>query len=112
MDTPTILTLDLHDCPDIAEMHRRIQEAFAFPDYYGKNWNAFWDLIRGTRDNTLVEIRGVSTRVAGAGAAASPVKTAAAVFLDESLLYPPPGAVAGAAGQLPAIRLPLRISPV
>ncbi len=61
MDTPTILTLDLHDCPDIAEMHRRIQEAFAFPDYYGKNWNAFWDLIRGTRDNTLVEILGVST---------------------------------------------------
>ena len=42
-------------------MHRRIKIAFDFPDYYGENWNAFWDLIDGTRDNTLVEIHGIAS---------------------------------------------------
>ena len=61
MDTPTIITLDLSECTYIDDMHLRIKTAFDFPDYYGENWDAFWDLIRGTRDNTLVEIKGASS---------------------------------------------------
>lgn len=61
METPNKIILDLTDCRYIDEFHRRIMEAFDFPSWYGANWNAFWDLIRGTRDNTLVEIRGVSS---------------------------------------------------
>ena len=59
MDTPQIITLDLNGCRYIDELHQRIKHAFGFPDYYGENWDAFWDLIRGTRDNTIVEIQGV-----------------------------------------------------
>ncbi len=61
MDTPTIITLDLHGCQYIDDMHLRIKSAFNFPDYYGENWDAFWDLIDGLRDNTLVEIKGLGT---------------------------------------------------
>ena len=61
MDKPRIITLDLGECQHIDEMHQRIKSAFQFPDYYGENWDAFWDLIDGTRDNTMVEIQGIST---------------------------------------------------
>lgn len=60
MDKLRIITLDLGECQHIDEMHQRIKTAFQFPDYYGENWNAFWDLIRGTRDNTMVEIQDIS----------------------------------------------------
>lgn len=61
MDTPTVITLDLSDCKYIDDMHQRIKAAFDFPGYYGENWDAFWDLIRGTRDNTIVQIRGAAS---------------------------------------------------
>ena len=61
METAKIITLDLSGCKYIDDMHQRIKIAFDFPDYYGENWDAFWDLIRGTRDNTIVEIKGVAS---------------------------------------------------
>ncbi len=61
MDKPNVITLNLKDCSHLGELHQIIKKAFDFPDYYGENWDAFWDLIRGTRSNTIVEIRGVSS---------------------------------------------------
>lgn len=61
MDTPNRIILDLTDCKYIDEFHHRIMQAFDFPSWYGANWDAFWDLIDGLRDNTIVEIRGVSS---------------------------------------------------
>lgn len=61
MDTPRIFTIDLTGCRYWDDMHNRIAKALDFPDYYGKNWDAFWDLIRGERDNAVIEIKGVST---------------------------------------------------
>lgn len=61
MDTPIIINLDLTDCKYLGEMHQRIEEAFDFEEYYGQNWSAFWDLLRGTGDNTIVEIKGLKT---------------------------------------------------
>lgn len=61
MDEPQIITLDLRGGRNLDDMHRRIKIAFDFPDYYGENWDAFWDLIDGTRDNTLVEIHGIAS---------------------------------------------------
>ena len=59
MNTPKIVNLDLTNCKYLGEMHLRIKDAFDFPDFYGQNWDAFWDLLCGTRDNTIVEIKGL-----------------------------------------------------
>lgn len=59
MDKPNIITLDLTGCKYLGEIHLRIKEAFDFPDYYGQNWDAFWDLLREPREYTIVEIKGL-----------------------------------------------------
>lgn len=28
------------------DVHGALKEAFGFPDYYGRNWDALWDLLR------------------------------------------------------------------
>ena len=61
MDTPKNITLDLTNCKYLGEMHLRIKEAFGFPDFYGQNWSAFWDLLREPRYCTVVEIKGTKT---------------------------------------------------
>ena len=61
MNQSNTIILDLTDCKYLGELHLRIKEAFDFPDYYGQNWSAFWDLICGMRDNTIIEIKGLST---------------------------------------------------
>ena len=45
MDNIKITVLDLTGCKYIEELHQRLMETFHFPDWYGKNWSAFWDLI-------------------------------------------------------------------
>ncbi|WP_237551140.1 barstar family protein [Streptomyces sp. SID5614] len=29
------------------ELHRLLQREFDFPDFYGRNWAAFWDVVSG-----------------------------------------------------------------
>ncbi len=38
------------------EVHTRLATALGFPDYYGKNWDAFWDCITSL-DATPQKIR-------------------------------------------------------
>lgn len=57
----TIINLDLTGCKSSFDIQNKIQEAFDFPDWYGKSWDAFWDLFYPTRDNTVIEIMGTST---------------------------------------------------
>ena len=59
MNKPNIITLDLNGCKYLSEMHERIKEAFEFPEGYGKNWSAFWDLLSEPREYTSVEIKGI-----------------------------------------------------
>lgn len=40
-----IIELDLTGCKYLAEVHERIRVAFHFPEWYGMNWSAFWDLL-------------------------------------------------------------------
>lgn len=37
--------LDLTGCKYPGDIQKRIKEAFEFPDYYGENWDAFYDLL-------------------------------------------------------------------
>ncbi len=56
-----IIELDLTDCKYLGEIHKRIKEAFDFPDWYGENWSAFWDLLRSDCDADKVVIKGEKT---------------------------------------------------
>lgn len=56
-----IITLDLTGCKYMGELHERIRVAFDFPEWYGQNWSAFWDLLTTECDADKVEIIGEQT---------------------------------------------------
>lgn len=45
MNENKTIVLDLTNCKNLWELHERIRVAFDFPEWYGKNWDAFWDLL-------------------------------------------------------------------
>lgn len=60
MEQKTII-LDITDCKDLNDLHKKIKVAFDFPDFYGENWDAFWDLLHTESDAEKLKIRGVHT---------------------------------------------------
>lgn len=40
-----IYTLDFSKVNDVEEVHQIAKDELDFPDYYGKNWAAFWDCL-------------------------------------------------------------------
>lgn len=61
MEDSKTVKLDLTGCKYMMEMHRRIKDAFELPDYYGCNWSAFHDMLRGEIDAQRIEIYGEHT---------------------------------------------------
>ena len=61
MEQEKIITLDLTGCKYLGELHQRIKEAFDFPDFYGENWDAFWDLLWSECDADKIVIMGEKT---------------------------------------------------
>ena len=53
-----IIDLDLTGCKYWYDLHERIRIAFDFPEWYGKNWDAFWDLLWSECDADKVIIKG------------------------------------------------------
>jgi len=53
-----IIELDLTGCKYLSEIHERIRVAFDFPEWYGRNWSAFWDLLWSECDADKVIIKG------------------------------------------------------
>jgi RNAse (barnase) inhibitor barstar len=43
----TILYIDLSEVQSFDQLQEILKEKFCFPDFYGQNWNAFWDSITG-----------------------------------------------------------------
>lgn len=39
-------------------LHETIKEIFNFPEWYGRNWSAFWDLLFAPEDYTVVHAKG------------------------------------------------------
>ena len=56
-----IIELDLTGCKTPFDLHERIRVTFDFPIWYGKNWDAFWDLLWSECDADKVIIRGESS---------------------------------------------------
>ena len=61
MKKEKIITLDLTGCKYLGEIHQRIKKAFDFPDFYGENWDAFWDLLWSECDADKIVIMGGKT---------------------------------------------------
>lgn len=55
------IELDLTGCKYLGEIHERIRKAFNFPEWYGANWDAFWDLLWSDCDANKVIIKGENT---------------------------------------------------
>lgn len=52
--------IDFSNVEYYLEMHKEIQKALDFPDYYGCNWDAFWDCITDMAGRPVrIEIRGI-----------------------------------------------------
>ena len=45
MTHPPTIQVDFVGVTRKEEVHDRLATAFGFPDYYGKNWDAFWDCV-------------------------------------------------------------------
>lgn len=60
MSEKKIINLDLTGCKYLGEIHERIREAFNFPEWYGRNWDAFWDSLWIHMEANRVEIVGES----------------------------------------------------
>ena len=56
-----IIELDLTGCKTLGELYERIRVAFDFPEWYGKNWDAFHDLLRTECDADKVVVKGINT---------------------------------------------------
>ncbi len=61
MEEKKTVTLDLTGCQSLGEIHQRIKKTFDFPDFYGQNWDAFWDLLRNECDANKIEVLGEDT---------------------------------------------------
>lgn len=53
--------LDLNGCQYVNELHERIEKALNFPEYYGRNLDAFWDCINHECDVDFITIVGIDT---------------------------------------------------
>lgn len=56
-----IIVLDLTGCKTLGELHEKIRVQFDFPEWYGKNWDAFHDLLRTECDADKVVVKGINT---------------------------------------------------
>ncbi len=56
-----IVHLDITGCKTLYDLHERIRNAFGFPEYYGRNWDAFWDFLCTETDADKVIIIGEKT---------------------------------------------------
>ena len=50
--------LDLTDCRDGIDMHQRFKKDLEFPDFYGENWDAFWDSLMWDTEVDYIEVHG------------------------------------------------------
>ncbi|WML56078.1 barstar family protein [Neobacillus sp. PS2-9] len=57
----SIVTIDVTNIKTTKELHTLLKERLDFPDFYGENWDAFWDVITGLIElPTIVQFIGWS----------------------------------------------------
>jgi len=51
--SPKVLEVDLGAVNSREELHKTLASALGFPDWYGRNWDAFWDCVRDPKLSVL-----------------------------------------------------------
>ena len=59
MENESIIRLDFTNCHSALDFHHRIKAAFGFPDWYGCNWSAFYDLLSTDVAETKIIVSGL-----------------------------------------------------
>ena len=60
MNNKRIYKIDFRETAYYLEMHKTLQKALDFPDYYGCNWDAFWDCLTDMYGDPIeIEIIGI-----------------------------------------------------
>ena len=80
--------LDLCGCEQPGDVHDRLGEVFALPEYYGRNWDALWDCLgdfAAGQDECWIEVLGFSRMDAALRRRCAPMLT---VFSDLNRSYP------------------------
>jgi ribonuclease inhibitor len=58
------IQIDVWDVRTSEALHERLADTLSFPDYYGRNWDAFWDCITGPEQSQmpmLLRVKGWAT---------------------------------------------------
>jgi ribonuclease inhibitor len=57
-----MVVIDFSDCKSTLQIHAKLKEALEFPDYYGKNWSALWDMLTGYLDYPMIiKLKGLNS---------------------------------------------------
>lgn len=52
------ISIDFSEIKDITEVHLLLKEKLGFPEWYGENLDALWDLVTGYIEPCIVELSG------------------------------------------------------
>jgi RNAse (barnase) inhibitor barstar len=77
------ITIDVAGVTNREELHALLAEAFAFPDYYGHNWDAFDECIRDVVLPPRIHIRGVDALHAQLPREADLLRQCVRAFVEE-----------------------------
>ena len=53
--------VDLTGCSSYFDLHQRLKDSLDFPEGYGMNWSAFWDMINRDLEYNFVTVVGANT---------------------------------------------------
>jgi len=56
VSAPEVIDLDLTSVETAIELHLMLSDRLAFPDYYGRNWDAFWDCITDPEQSSMPHV--------------------------------------------------------
>lgn len=55
------ISIDFSEIKDTTEVHSLLKEKFQFPEWYGENLDALWDMLTWYIEPCVVEFRGFET---------------------------------------------------
>ena len=57
-----IFTIDLTTVHSYYDLHEHLKKVFSFPEWYGRNMDALWDLLHCSFDEpTTIEVKGIDS---------------------------------------------------